>query len=40
MLIRADLLVAFLDPVVPFGGTITTVREAVSRGVPVYWVGL
>jgi hypothetical protein len=40
MLGRADLLVAFLDPIVPFGGTITTVREAVSRGVPVYWIGL
>ena len=40
MLSRADLLVAFLDPVVPFGGTISTVREAVRRGVPVYWVGL
>lgn len=40
MLARADLLVAFLDPVVPFGDTITTVREALHRQVPVYWVGL
>ena len=40
MLARADLLVAFLDPVVPFGGTITTVREALHRRLPVYWVGL
>jgi hypothetical protein len=40
MLQRANLLVAFLDPVVPFGHTITTVREALHRQVPVYWVGL
>ena len=40
MLQRANLLVAFLDPVVPFGDTISTVREALHRQVPVYWVGL
>ena len=40
MLTRADLLVAFLDPVVPFGGTVSTVREALHRQVPVHWVGL
>ena len=37
---RADLLVAFMDPAIPFGDTVSTVRQALRRHKPVYWVGL
>jgi uncharacterized phage-like protein YoqJ len=40
MVKRADLLVAFCDPAVPFGGTVSTMRLAHQLGVPVHWVAL